>query len=278
MRVSEAAAENMLNTKCKSLIATTLLAALASVSANSAEIDVWEQLLRPHHFPELVLHEGDGQLELNAPYRAEDAALTPISVRTTIAQTSTRYVEKLWIFVDNNPQSLAGLFHLTPAVGPFELATRIRIEQYTQVRAVVAFNTGEHFHVAKFVKAQGGCSAPLGSDLQAAKKTLGRIRFREFAHTGAATLGQLNIKHPNVTGLQLNQKTRLIAPAHYVENIILSLNDSPILEAQTGFSLSENPSIRFVFRPAEGDTLKVDVIDSKGMTFSREFQVGSSAP
>ena len=254
----------------------TLFILLAAPALQGNEVSVWEELLKPNHFAGVELRDGTGHVELEAPYRAEDAALTPIAVRLAAPQTAGRHVEKLWLFADGNPQPLVGVFNFALSVGAFEMATRIRIDQYTHVRAVVAFNTGEYFHVAKFVKAQGGCSAPLGSDLKAAMQNLGRMKFRQFPSASAAVLAlsQLNISHPNVTGLQLNQKTRLIPPAHYVEKIKLSLNDRPILEADTGFSLSENPSIRFRFNSDAGDTLKAEVIDSKGLTFAREFEVG----
>ncbi len=54
-------------------------------------------------------------------------------------------------------------------------------------------------------------------------------------------------------------------------------NKQHCLIGATGFSLGENPSIRFLFRPRNGDILTAEVIDSKGLTFSREFEVGNSA-
>ena len=69
----------------------------------------------------------------------------------------------------------------------------MRVNQYTYVRAVAVLNNGETHMVANFVKAQGGCSAPLGSDFKAALAQMGTIKFRALGEpdAGGARLGQL---------------------------------------------------------------------------------------
>jgi sulfur-oxidizing protein SoxY len=257
------------------LPALVLLLASGAARSNQSEISTWDMLLRPKYFDGIALIESEPLIELVAPYRAEDAALTPITISAKIPQTELRYIERIWLFVDRNPQPLAGVFRLTPAMGRADLGMRIRIDQYTHVRAIAKLNSGEHYMASAFVKAQGGCSAPLGSDLDAAMERIGRMRFRTVGaiaddHT---ITGQLNVSHPNITGLQLDQRTRVIRPEHYVKSVRVSLNDELLMEAETGFSLSEDPSFRFFFRPGRGGVLKAEVVDSKGLSFTEQFEV-----
>ena len=131
--------------------------------------------------------------------------------------------------------------------------------------------------VANFVKAQGGCSAPLGSDFAKAMERIGAMNFRIVGERNQddTLIGQLMLSHPNVTGMQKDQKTQLIRPAHYVKSLKLYLNDRLIMTAETGISISEDPSFRFFFKPDGAGELRADVVDSKGMAWSHKFKVGS---
>jgi len=263
--------------RISTVLATVLsLAAAVPAVANQSEIDVWEAFLKPKHFPDVELRDSKAVFELKTPYRAEDAALTPISINARIPQTEERYIEKLWIFVDKNPQPHVGTFHLTPAMGRADLAMRVRIDQYTNIRAIAALNTGEHYLATNFVKAQGGCSAPLGSDLEAAMQRLGKMKFRarELEQEQGLVLAQFHVSHPNITGMQMDQRTRLIRPEHYVKEVRLEYNGELIMRAETGFSVSEDPSFRFFFKPGEAGKLRAEVKDSEGNHFTEEFEVG----
>ncbi len=244
--------------------------------ANQSEVDIWEAILKPKFFPGVEMREAGAVMELKTPYRAEDASLTPVSVNARFKQSPERYIQTLWLFVDKNPQPHVGTFHFTPETGKADLALRIRIDQYTNIRAVAALNTGEHFIATNFVKAQGGCSAPLGSDLKAAMERIGRMKFRTIGEPDENNLllGQFNLSHPNITGMQMDQRTRLIMPEHYVKEVRLTWNDKLIMHAETGFSVSEDPSFRFFFKPGDGDgVLKATVSDSEGNNFTEEFKV-----
>mgnify|MGYP002150436774 CR=1 FL=1 len=49
-----------------------------------------------------------------------------------------------------------------------EIETRVRVDAYSHVRAIAEASDGQLYAVTRFVKASGGCSAPAGSDAQAA--------------------------------------------------------------------------------------------------------------
>lgn len=259
-----------------SVLFTMLLTAF-NVSAQQSEIDVWESLLKPKYFPDVEFGDGRGIIEMKTPYRAEDAAFTPVSIQAGLPQTEQRYIGKLYLFVEKNPQPLVGIFTLTPAMGRADLALRVRIDQYTNVRAVAVMNSGEHHLVTNFVKASGGCSAPLAADFAQAMERIGSMKFRTVgeAREDDLLIGQFMLSHPNITGMQKDQKTQLIRPEHYVKIIKLYHGDVLLMTAETGFSVSADPSFRFFFRDSGARELRAEVVDSKGLTWQERFEIRS---
>lgn len=263
-------------TKCLLSLCLWLVAHHA-VAADQTPIDVWATFLKPKYFKDATLLEDTTVIQMKTPYRAEDAAFTPVTIKAQFPQTAARYIEKIYVVVDNNPEPLAGIFNLTPEIGRADLALRLRIDNYTKVRAIAVLNTGEHHMVTNFVKAQGGCSAPLGSDYKVAMDRLGQMNFRTIGERTAedAIIGQLMLSHPNVTGMQKDQKTQLIRPAHFVKSVKVYFNDTLIMTAETGISISEDPSFRFFFKPHEGGELRAEVVDSEGREWKHAFKVNT---
>ncbi len=253
------------------------LFAIASSSVwaeEKSEVGLWESFIKDKYFKDIEITEDKTVIDLKTPYRAEDAAVTPVEILAQIPQTKDVFIEKVYLFVDKNPQPLVGTFTMTPEMGKADLAMRVRVNEYTNVRAVAVLNNGDHHMVANFVKAQGGCSAPLGADLAAAMARLGKMKFRTVEKSDEGnSLSQFMVSHPNITGMQLDQRTRLIAPAHYVKKIAISYNDKPILTAEVGFSVSADPSFRFFFKPEDKGTVTATVSDSKGGEWTEEFNV-----
>ncbi|MCB1749811.1 MAG: quinoprotein dehydrogenase-associated SoxYZ-like carrier [Gammaproteobacteria bacterium] len=259
------------------LTRAALALALVSTSAfaQQSEVDIWATLLKPKYFPDVELTEGRSIIDMKTPYRSEDAAFTPVSITAGIPQTAERYIEKLYVFVEKNPQPLVGVFTLTPEMGRADLAMRVRVDQYTNVRAVAVLNNGEHHMVTNFVKASGGCSAPLAADFDAAMERIGAMKFRTIGDETEDDLliGQFMLSHPNITGMQKDQKTHLIRPEHYVKTIKLYHGDTLLMTAETGFSVSADPSFRFFFRDTGAHELRAEVVDSKGMSWEQQFDV-----
>ena len=255
-----------------------LLACAAAVGAETGQqspVDVWQAFLKPRYFAQANIIEDRSVIDLNTPYRAEDAAFTPVTIKAQFPQTPARFIQKIYVIVDKNPEPLAGVFTLTPEMGRADLALRLRINDYTNVRAIAVLNNGETHMVANFVKAQGGCSAPLGSDFKAALARMGTMNFRTLGEVNPdhTLVGQLMFSHPNVTGMQKDQKTQLIRPAHYVKSLKIYLGERLIMEAETGISISEDPSFRFFFKPPAAGELRADVVDSTGQSWSHKFKI-----
>ena len=256
-------------------LALCVIAAPAYAQGAQSEIDLWRDLLKPKYFKDRVLTAGKTIIEVRIPLRAEDAGVVPLSVDAKIPQTAARYIKNLYVFVDKNPKPLAGLFHLTPEMGRANLAMRLRINEFTPVHVVAEMNDGELYLDEGYTRASGGCSEPPPFlKLKEARAHIGDMKFRMSANAEDDTaLGQLIISHPNVTGLQLDQRTRAFIPAEYVTKVEINFNGQHILTAETDISVSEDPSFRFFFKPKHGGTIEAKMTDSNGREVSHTFKV-----
>lgn len=262
------------------LLLAIALAASSVTAQERSEIDVWETLLRPQYFADRDITEGKSVVELRIPVRAEDSGVVPVSIHAGIPQTAQRYIRQLWVFVDKNPRPLAGRFELTPAMGKADLAMRLRINEFTDVRVVAETNDGALYMDTGYTRASGGCSEPPPFlKLKEARERIGEMRFKARADSADSdvALAHLLISHPNVTGLQLDQRTRAYIPAEYVTQVVVRFNGELIMTAETDISISEDPSFRFFFRPQSGGTLTAEMTDSKGRNVTRSFEVEGHA-
>lgn len=251
-----------------------MLGLCVSTSAFAANGDDtrWSAL-RGMLFADRPIHDGAGVVALEAPYRAHDAAIVPVSVRAAFAQTDERYIKSITLLIDENPSPVAGRFHFSRASGLAAIETRVRINAYTNVRAIAETNDGELFMAKRFVKASGGCSAPASKDPDAALTRLGRMKLRLAKERvlGEPNRAQILISHPNHTGMQMDQLTRHYVPAHFVKTIQVRYDDEPVLTVESDISLSEDPSIHFYFVPREHGIVSVEVVDNREQKFARAW-------
>jgi sulfur-oxidizing protein SoxY len=266
-----------------------LLALLATSTLAIAEQDEteWNNTLKNRYFSGKTIEESNNIIELDAPIRAEDPALVPLKINTKIKQTNNSYIKKILVLVDKNPFPFVGEFEFSPHSGKADLAMRIRVNTYSYIRAIAEMNDGKLYMSKKYVKASGGCSAPVGADLDAAMQRLGKMKFRldEGVKTKEPTLVQLLISHPNLSGMQMDQVTRHLKKSHFVEQMKVSFNDKPILTAKTDIAISSDPNFRFYFVPDEAGILKAEITDTscesptardvckKGNTYSETYAI-----
>lgn len=236
--------------------------------ANPANSAVWNKV-HASVFAGAAIEAADNVVALETPMRAEDAAIVPVAIRSRFAQGTERFIETIWLIVDNNPSPIAAVFHFTPDSGRADMETRIRVEQYTHVRAVARTSDGKLYMAANYVKASGGCSAPAGKDAVAARASLGKMRMRvdDPLVSGRPALAQLMISHPNDSGLAMDQVTRLYAPPHFVRKVSVSYAGRPVMTADVDFSISENPNFRFYFTPGDGGELEAKIVDNQDLAF-----------
>jgi sulfur-oxidizing protein SoxY len=255
--------------------AIVLVAAIALPRARAQTPDPqastrWQQVRRSLFGDRPIADSGDAVIRLETPLRAEDAAIVPIALHAAFDQSSERFIRQVTLVIDNNPSPIAAVFRYTLASGRADIETRVRIDEYTFVRAIAETNDGALHMSSRFVKAAGGCSAPPGKDAVAARAAIGRMRLR--VQPGPAgkgpVLAQLMISHPNDSGLAMDQMTRLYTPAHFVRSVEVSYGGRPVLSADLDFAISENPHLRFYFKPGDGDgQLSATVVDTQDLRF-----------
>jgi sulfur-oxidizing protein SoxY len=235
---------------------------------------IWQKV-REDLFAGMPIKSGDNVIVLETPKRAEDAAVVPIAIRAQFPQAANRYIEKVWLIIDNNPSPIAAIFDFSLESGRADIETRIRVEQYTTIRAIALTSDGTLYMVANYIKASGGCSAPSSKDAAAAQATLGRMRLRvdDPLAAGRPALAQLMISHPNDSGLAMDQLTRTYAVPHFVRRIDVHYGSKLVLSADVDFSISENPNFRFYFVPGGEGELDASVIDNQDLEFTTSLKV-----
>jgi sulfur-oxidizing protein SoxY len=219
--------------------------------------------------------ESDGSLALYVPEQAEDAAIVPVAVHMppNIANTA----KSLTIIIDRNPAPVAATFRFGEAfagsaeIGERKLMTRVRVDSFSNIRAILETADGKLHMAKKFVMGAGGCSAPASKDADEAMANLGKMQVKSTAsaaHGAAWREGIIMIRHPNFTGMQMDIVSRGYTPARYIDLLEVTRGGRLLLRMEGGISISENPNLRFTFDGSDGDQLEVRAKDSNDTKFA----------
>lgn len=208
-------------------------------------------------------------LDLEAPIRAHDAAIVP--VRLTQGPQAVP-IRALTLVVDENPAPVAAEYTFGDALMPLDFEVRVRVDSYSDVRAIGTRDDGAQVMAGRFVKAAGGCSAPAGKDMASVRETMGQMRWRTAREDGQ-TIGTLMIRHPNFSGLQRDQLTLLSIPAHFIDRLDVRQGEDLLFTMEAGISISEDPVFRFRYNP-NGQPIHVRVEDTNGNQWTETFAAG----
>ncbi|VDS08375.1 sulfur oxidation protein SoxY [Paracoccus haematequi] len=207
-----------------------------------------------------------GVLDLDAPVRAHEAAIVPIRL-TQPADAPP--VQAVTLVIDENPAPVAAEYSFGPAMAPLDFEFRVRVDSYSDVRAIADTGNGTRVMAGRFVKASGGCSAPAGKDMAEVEATMGQMRWKSAVQDGR-TVGTLMIRHPNFSGLQRDQVTLLNIPAHFIDRLEVRQGEDLLFSLQAGISISEDPVFRFAYAP-NGQPIHVHAEDTDGNTWDHSF-------
>jgi sulfur-oxidizing protein SoxY len=240
--------------------------------------DPWPELA-DSLFKGRPLADGAGLIAIEMPSRAEDAAIVPMTVRATLPAGDPRRVKSFTVVIDENPAPVAATFSIGPHAVVSSISTRVRINSYTNVHAVAELTDGKLYVVKTYVKASGGCSAP--ATKSADKAGIGDMRFRQLARSADAAAGNLReavvmIRHPNNSGLQMDQLTRLYLPAYFVQSMKVFQGEELLLAMEGSISISEDPNIRFSYVPSNARSVSVEAMDTDNRLFKGEWPVDAS--
>jgi sulfur-oxidizing protein SoxY len=211
-----------------------------------------------------------GLVRIEAPKRAQDAALVPVDIFIDPAKAPDG-IKAVTMIIDANPAPVAATFTLGKDAGVTHLSTRVRVNDYSYVRAIAETNAGELHMARTFVKASGGCSAPAVKNSADALASMGKMKLKQFAPgDGAMSKAQelqLMIRHSNNSGLQRDPITQYFIPAHFVQKLSIAQGDRLILAMEGGISISEDPNFRFDFASDGNADIRVEAFDTDGKQF-----------
>jgi sulfur-oxidizing protein SoxY len=254
-------------------------AALAQSSAAGSEQpseETWNSI-KGDIFKDRPIRDGAGLVILDAPRRAEDAAVVPIGMRVNFAANDERTLQSLTLVIDENPAPVAATFTIGPHSGVTSVSTRVRVNNYSYVRVVAELSDGQLYGVKAYVKASGGCSAPAAANADATKSMLGQMKFRTF-HSEADALpeAQIMLRHPQNSGLQMDQLTRLYVPPFFIDNLKIWQGDELVVAMEGGIAIAEDPNIRFNYRPNGAANFRAEAIDTGKDRFKDEWLIEKS--
>lgn len=248
----------------------------AADDAMSPSMGAW-QFLRPEFYGQRDIGEVDDTfMSIEAPASTPDPAATPVSLR--FGKPALGAIRQVRVIIDNNPSPIVSTIGLAPGVPIDEIDLRVRVDRFTSVRAIAETTDGRLEMRSTWIKASGGCSAPPGA---AGEGKTGDIRFR--ASPDGKSL-QVNIRHPNHSGFQIDPRTGDSIPPHYISHMSLSAGDKLLVDVDSGISISENPTLRIVSEQPFATPLTLDATDSNDAHFSATWkgndpaQRGAAAP
>ena len=257
-----------------------LLCVMSGARLAPAAYDPWPGLVQDI-FSNRPMNDGSDVIAIEMPYRAEDAAIVPVTLRTKLSSEDSRRVLRITLVIDQNPAPMAAKFEFGPDARVSEISTRVRVNNYTDVHAVAELSDGKLYMTKTYVKASGGCSAPAAKNPEEAKAHIGQMKYRQFAESdqgpnNGKREAQIMIGHPNNSGLQMDQITHLYIPAFFVDELHLWQDNSPVLSMEGGISISEDPNIRFTYVSNGAKTFRAEAKDTSGHVFQQEWNIDNS--
>lgn len=263
-------------------IPAALIAAALALPVQAAETagtplqdsPTWEEL-RPDITGDAAITPAGGLFTVEAPYRAEDAATVPLHIVQTDPSLP---IERATVVIDENPSPVAGSFTFGSAMAPLDFELRLRVNAYSNVRVIAETPQGLRMD-GRYVKASGGCSAPASKAGDEALADLGRMKLRLFGpaegqapqQSTARREAQIQIRHPNFSGLQRDQITQLFIPAHFIDHLEVWQGQEMLFAMDGGISISENPAFRFTYADNGAPALRVTATDTEGNVFDSEL-------
>ncbi|MCR4304073.1 MAG: thiosulfate oxidation carrier complex protein SoxZ [Gallionella sp.] len=82
------------------------------------------------------------------------------------------------------------------------------------------------------------------------------------------------IQHVMETGLRKDAKTEKLIPAHFINQVVATLNGKTVLDAQWGGGIAKNPFLGFKIKGGKpGDKVGVNAADNLGNKYDGEVVV-----
>lgn len=244
------------------------------LTAQAADAEAWPDIRKQLYGERDVSSAATSDLVLYAPNQSADGALVPVSVH--MPASIAKQAKQLTLIIDRNPAPIAASVTFGPVwqrdddIGDRIFSTRVRVDSFSVMRAVLETTDGRLLMSHKFVAGAGGCSALPSKDIAQALADLGKVKLKTSSNTirgGLWREGLAMIRHPNFTGMQLDPKSGDYTPARYVSKIEVTDGEQQIFTVDANISLSEDPNLRFTY-PSNSNRLELNAVDSDGVQIS----------
>ncbi len=265
----------------------TLLSVVIMVStsfvttANATEAKSYWQELKQVVYKDRVILPSKGELTLEAPYRAKDDRRVPVTIKSKFIDGRT--IKKITLIIDENPMPVSAVFEMKAPRKSASFSSFMRFNGPSPLRAIVEASDGKLYMVEKYVKTSGlgACAAPPIGDPKKLMAGIGTMKLQpvktaEIARkaTQIKRSAHLTIKHPNLTGLQMDQITLQYILARFVKTIDVSHGETPLFSLTSSISFSQNPELTFDYLFNGSEDITVKLVDTDKATFKQVFPVG----
>ena len=154
-------------------LATTALTPVAW-AAGASDTDQertarWQEIAKSI-FGDRQIAPTDSLVKIDAPARALDAALVPI----TLTMPKDGQIKAVSLIIDDNPAPYAARFEFGPAADPAELKLRVRVNNYTDMHAVVETQDGKLYEGQAVREGVGRLLGPDGHERRGGHEGHGR--------------------------------------------------------------------------------------------------------
>jgi sulfur-oxidizing protein SoxY len=255
--------------------------AVAAVGATTTALagSAWDDV-KANVFSGRTIEPAGEIVQLSAPFRPKDQSHVPIGVEA--AFDDGRTIRSLTLIVDQNPTPVAAVIEFGQQREKARIATELRLNAATDVRAIVEASDGRLYMADRFVKFAGGqasCSAPPTGDPEVIAANMGKMTFEPLRKKVAAASeimpgARLKVSHPNHTGMVMDQLTLLYTPLRIVSELAVHEGDEHVLTMKGSMTLSQDPFLDFDYKINGAEKMHISVTDSDGTSWRRSFPVG----
>jgi sulfur-oxidizing protein SoxY len=206
----------------------------------------------------------DPRVKISVPMIAENQHVFPVAVDARAIAGVVRIV----LMADLNPIPIA--IDYRPKAAAAYIATRIKLDQRTPVRAAVQLADGRWLVSGRWVDAAGGgCSAPPVSRVRGDWALhLGEMRGEAWPTGPEASRLRITFRHPMDTGLVDN------IPAYHLESLtVTGTAGRPIGSMAIWAAVAEDPAITLMPNAGAGEPLRIAARDTNGREYRASVTV-----
>lgn len=271
-----------IQTTTRAFLAAAACAAMAvgTLGANSAPASAggtWDGL-QAEVIGTRSVQSGRGVITLMAPARPDDQRAVPVAIDARFSDGRT--VKTVTLVVDENPMPVAAVFNMGPNQRHVAFKTAIRLNQQTEIRAIVEASDGALYMTSRLVKFAGGqaaCAAPPTGNPEEIAANMGKMKLADVPSEGNATQIEhdirLTISHPNHTGMAMDQQTLLYIPLRMISTLEVRQGDVKLFDMTGSITIAENPYFEFPVSLIADHNLKVVLKDSEGTEWTRTLPI-----